>query len=74
MLYALGTDVFIAGYTVMDSLGARLAESARSYTFWVHLLYGIPITLLALYSDAAGFWCRCGPAGRSAFSAAWSRS
>ena len=49
MLYALGTGVFIAGYTVVDGLGARLADSAHSYTFWVHLFNGIPITLLALY-------------------------
>ena len=49
MLYALGAGVFIAGYTVVDGLGARLADSAHSDTFWVHLLNGIPITLLALY-------------------------
>jgi len=49
MLYAVGTGVFIAGYTVVDGLGARLADSAHSYTFWVHLLNGIPITLLAFY-------------------------
>lgn len=49
MLYAVGTGVFIAGYTVVDGLGARLAESPHSYTFWVHLFNGIPITLLALY-------------------------
>ena len=49
ILYAVGTGVFIAGYTVVDGVGARLAESAPSYTFWVHLFNGIPITLLALY-------------------------
>ena len=49
MLYAVGTGVFIAGYTVVDGLGARLADSAHSYTFWVHLFNGIPIVLLALY-------------------------
>ena len=49
ILYAVGTGVFIAGYTVVDGVGARLAESAHSYTFWVHLFNGIPITLLALY-------------------------
>ncbi len=49
MLYALGTGIFIAGYTVVDGLGARLADSAHSYTFWVHFVNGIPITLLALY-------------------------
>eukprot|EP00752_Nemacystus_decipiens_P000647 g647.t1 len=49
MLFALGTGLFIAGYTVIDGLGARLAESAHSYTFWVHLFNGIPIALIALY-------------------------
>ncbi len=49
ILYAVGTGVFIAGYTVVDGLGARLAESAESYTFWSHLLNGIPISLVALY-------------------------
>ncbi len=49
MLYAVGTGIFIAGYTVVDGLGARLAHSAHGYTFWVHLLNGLPITLLALY-------------------------
>lgn len=49
MLYAMGTGVFIAGYTIVDGLGARLAVSAHSYVFWVHLFNGIPIALLALY-------------------------
>lgn len=49
LLLALTTGLFIAGYTIVDGLGARLAESAESYTFWSHLLNGIPITLIALY-------------------------
>lgn len=49
ILNALGTGAFIAGYTVVDGLGARLAENANSYTFWVHLFNGIPIALLAIY-------------------------
>lgn len=49
ILYALGTGAFIAGYTIVDGLGARLAESANSYTFWVHLFNGIPIALIAIY-------------------------
>ncbi|RWX74850.1 hypothetical protein EPK99_23435 [Neorhizobium lilium] len=48
-LYAVSTGVLIAGYTVVDGLGARLAESAGSYTLWSHLFNGIPITLVALY-------------------------
>ena len=49
MPYAVGTGVLIAGYTVVDGLGARLADSAHSYTFWVHLLNSIPIALSALW-------------------------
>jgi len=49
ILYALGTGVFIAGYTVVDGLGGRLADSAHSYIFWLNLFDGIPITILALY-------------------------
>lgn len=49
ILYALGTGVFIAGYTVVDGLGARLAHSAHSYIIWLNLVDGIPITLVALY-------------------------
>ena len=49
ILYALGTGVFIAGYTVVDGLGGRLADSAHSYVFWLNLFDGIPITILAFY-------------------------
>lgn len=47
ILYALGTGVFIAGYTVVDGLGARLSDSAHSYIFWLNIFDGIPITILA---------------------------
>ena len=46
-MYALGTGVFIAGYTVVDGLGARLSDSAHSYIFWLNIFDGIPITILA---------------------------
>lgn len=46
---ALGTGVFIAGYTIVDGLGARLAGNPHSYSFWLFALDGIPLTLLALY-------------------------
>jgi len=49
IMYALGTGVFIAGYTIVDGLGARHAESAHSYIFWLNIFDGIPITILALY-------------------------
>jgi drug/metabolite transporter (DMT)-like permease len=47
ILYALGTGVFIAGYTVVDGLGTRLSDSAHSYIFWLNIFDGIPITILA---------------------------
>lgn len=49
IFFALGTGVFIAGYTIVDGLGARLADSAHSYIFWLNIFDGIPITLIALY-------------------------
>ncbi|MCP5082684.1 MAG: EamA family transporter [Alphaproteobacteria bacterium] len=49
MFFALGTGVFIAAYTVVDGLGARLADSAHSYVFWLNLFDGIPIIAFALY-------------------------
>ena len=49
IFFALGTGVFIAGYTVVDGLGARLADSAHSYIFWLNVFKGIPITAIALY-------------------------
>jgi len=49
IFYALGTGVFIAGYTISDGLGARLADSAHSYVFWLNVFDGIPIILIAIY-------------------------
>jgi drug/metabolite transporter (DMT)-like permease len=49
VMFALGTGVFIASYTVVDGLGARLAGSPHGYTFWLFALDGIPLVLIALY-------------------------
>lgn len=49
VLFALGTGVFIAGYTIVDGLGGRLAESAHSYIVWLNILDGIPLAAVALY-------------------------
>ena len=37
ILFALGTSGFIAGYTIVDGLGARLAGSAHAYMVWLTL-------------------------------------
>lgn len=39
--YALATSVFIAGYTLSDGKGARMAESAGSYAAWLFLCDGL---------------------------------
>lgn len=40
--YALLTGFFIATYSVVDGLGARLAGNGISYIMWVYLLWNIP--------------------------------
>ena len=45
VLYALGTAVFIAGYTVVDGLGIRLAGTQLGYIAWLNLLEGIPFMI-----------------------------
>lgn len=45
MALALANAVVIAGYTVVDGLGARTAASSLSYTLWMSLLP--PLLLLA---------------------------
>jgi drug/metabolite transporter (DMT)-like permease len=40
--FALLTGLFIAMYTVLDGIGARVAGNAFSYVMWVYLLWNIP--------------------------------
>lgn len=51
---ALLTGVFIAGYTVVDGMGVRLAGNAFSYIAWVYLLWSIPL-LLTVYRLRGGW-------------------
>ncbi|HYJ34904.1 MAG TPA: EamA family transporter [Rhizomicrobium sp.] len=49
ILYAIGTGLFIAGYSVTDGIGGRLSGSPVAYTLWMCLLWGataIPIYVL----------------------------
>ncbi|MEX3636103.1 EamA family transporter [Paraburkholderia sp. BR14320] len=45
--FALLTGLFIATYSVVDGLGARLAGNGLSYIMWVYLIWNIPQFLLA---------------------------
>lgn len=38
ILYALATGAFIAGYTVVDGLGARAAGTAHGYMVWLSII------------------------------------
>jgi drug/metabolite transporter (DMT)-like permease len=49
VLFALGTGLFIASYTVVDGMGARINGSAHSYTFWLLGLHGIPFGLMTAW-------------------------
>ena len=49
--WGLATSVLIAGYTVADGIGVRLAGNAFSYIFWLFALEPIPICLWLMASD-----------------------
>jgi len=55
ILYALGTGMFIAAYSVVDGMGGRLSGNAVAYTIWMCLAWGataLPIYLLRRRSSA----------------------
>jgi len=41
IIFAIATGVFIAAYTVVDGLGARMAGSAHAYMVWLSLVTSI---------------------------------
>lgn len=41
ILYALGTGMFIAAYSVTDGIGGRLSGDPAAYTLWMCLLWGL---------------------------------
>jgi di/tricarboxylate transporter len=45
--FALLTGFFIAAYSVVDGIGARVAGNGLSYIMWVYLIWNIPQFLLA---------------------------
>ncbi|MFM0740821.1 DMT family transporter [Paraburkholderia xenovorans] len=47
--FALLTGFFIATYSVVDGIGARVAGNGLSYIMWVYLIWNIPQFLLAWY-------------------------
>ena len=47
VVFAIVTGVLIAGYTIVDGLGARVAGSAHSYMVWLSLVTSIVIVACA---------------------------
>ncbi|OPA89459.1 EamA family transporter [Pseudomonas fluorescens] len=56
--YALGTGVFIAAYSVVDGIGARLSGAPLAYTVWMCALWGVlmPVVYIGL-RDARSLFC-----------------
>ncbi|MCH6566348.1 MAG: EamA family transporter [Proteobacteria bacterium] len=54
--WGLATSVLIAAYTVTDGLGVRAAGNSMSYILWLFVFEPIPICLVLLASDRAGWF------------------
>jgi len=61
VLYALGTGLLIAAYTVVDGLGVRASLAPLSYIVWLNLLEAVPVLLWLAVRRPEGFVRRTGP-------------
>ncbi len=52
--YALGTSLFIAGYTLTDGVGARSAVSASSYAAWMFVFDGFWMVAFCIMMRGVG--------------------
>lgn len=66
VLMALATASFIAGYTTVDGLGARVSGDSAAYTAWLFILNAPPMVALA-------WWRRGGGGLRQAMRTGWRR-
>ncbi|MBJ7371405.1 MAG: EamA family transporter [Pseudomonas sp.] len=60
--YALGTGCFIAAYSVVDGIGARLSGAPLAYTVWMSALWGVlmPLVYIGLRDARSLFSARPG--------------
>jgi drug/metabolite transporter (DMT)-like permease len=56
LLFALGTAVFTASYTLVDGIGAQLSGTASGFTLWMFVGDGILMTLYALAIRGRGLF------------------
>ncbi|MCW5680713.1 MAG: EamA family transporter [Xanthobacteraceae bacterium] len=54
LLFALGTALFTASYTLVDAVGAQLSGTASGFTLWMFAGDGILMTLYALLVRGRG--------------------
>ena len=69
LLYALGTACFTASYTLVDGVGARIAETASGYVLWMFAGDALGLTGFALATRGPGALGRLLPAWRSGIAA-----
>ncbi len=69
LLYALGTACFTASYTLVDGVGARIAETASGYVLWMFAGDALGMTGFALATRGPGALGRLLPAWRSGIAA-----
>jgi drug/metabolite transporter (DMT)-like permease len=65
LLYAMGTACFTASYTLVDGVGARIADTASGYTLWMFALDATGMTGFALATRGRAALKRLRPAWRS---------
>jgi len=60
--YALGTGCFIAAYSMVDGIGARLSGAPLAYTVWMSALWGVlmPLVYIGLRDARSLFSVRPG--------------
>ena len=54
MAYALGTGLFISGYSITDGFGGRLSDSPLNYTSWLMILNTIIFLILLRIMNKPG--------------------
>ena len=54
MAYALGTGLFISGYSITDGFGSRLSNSPLNYTSWLMILNAIIFLILLKMMNKPG--------------------
>lgn len=69
VMFAVGTGLFIASYTVVDGMGARVSGNAHAYAFWLLALHGIPFALFTAWFRRGRLATQLGSVWKSGLSA-----